>query len=68
MLAFQQQQNQQMLALQQQLFETVLGRLFTQPRNKKSVYDTDNGATMDISEAYPVEVSNPCIPDGKRNT
>ncbi|VDO98156.1 unnamed protein product [Schistosoma curassoni] len=63
-----QQQHQQMLALQQQLFETVLGRLFTQPENKKSVYDTDNGAVMDISEAYPVEVSNPCIPDGKRNT
>ncbi|CAH8585595.1 unnamed protein product [Schistosoma intercalatum] len=68
MLAFQQQQNQQMLAFQQQLFETVLGRLFTQSENKESIYVADNGAVMDVSEAYPVEVSNPCIPDRKRNT
>ncbi|VDP49870.1 unnamed protein product [Schistosoma mattheei] len=56
-----------MLALQQQLFVTVLGRLFTQPENKKTIYDADNGAVMDISEAYPVEDSNPSIPEGKRN-
>ncbi|VDO61318.1 unnamed protein product [Schistosoma curassoni] len=68
MLAFQQQQNQQMLALQQQLFETVLGRLFTQPENKKSIYNADNGAVMDISEAYPAEGSSPFIPEGKRST
>ncbi|CAH8533015.1 unnamed protein product [Schistosoma mattheei] len=67
MLAFQQQQNQQMLALQQQLFETVLGRLFIQPENKESIYDADNSAVIDISEAYPVEDSNPFIPESERN-
>ncbi|CAH8498693.1 unnamed protein product [Schistosoma mattheei] len=61
------QHQQKMLAFQQQLFETVLGRLFTQPENKESIYDTDNGAVMDISEAHPVEDSNPFVPEGKRN-
>ncbi|VDP11688.1 unnamed protein product [Schistosoma margrebowiei] len=67
MLAFQRQQNQQMLALQQQLFETVLSRICIKAENKKSIYHPDNGAVMDISEAYPVQDSNPFIPEGKRN-
>ncbi|VDP45617.1 unnamed protein product [Schistosoma curassoni] len=66
-LILQQQQHQQTLALQQQLFEIILGRLFTQPENKKSIYNADNGAVMDISEAYPVEGSNPYILGGKCN-
>ncbi|VDP79423.1 unnamed protein product [Schistosoma curassoni] len=45
-----------MLAFQQQLFETIFGRLFTQPENKKSIYDADNGAG-----------SNPFIPEAKCN-
>ncbi|CAH8586770.1 unnamed protein product [Schistosoma bovis] len=61
------QHQQKMLAFQQQLFETVLGRLFTQPENKESIYHADNGAVMDIAEAYPVQGSNPSIPEGKRN-
>ncbi|VDP32587.1 unnamed protein product [Schistosoma mattheei] len=63
----QQQRHQQMLAFQQRLFETILGGLFTQPENKKSIYDADNGAVMDISEAYPVEGSNPFILEAKCN-
>ncbi|CAH8430221.1 unnamed protein product [Schistosoma margrebowiei] len=61
------QHQQKMLALQQQLFETVLGRLCNQAENKKSNYHADNGAVMDISEAYPVQNSNPFIPEGERN-
>ncbi|CAH8606053.1 unnamed protein product [Schistosoma margrebowiei] len=61
------QHQQKMLALQQQLFETVLGRLCNQAENKKSIYHADNGAVMDISEAYPVQDSNPFIPEGERN-
>ncbi|CAH8667626.1 unnamed protein product [Schistosoma haematobium] len=56
-----------MFALQQQLFVTFLGRLCIQAENKKSIYHADNGAVMDISEAYPVQDSNPSIPEGKRN-
>ncbi|CAH8630207.1 unnamed protein product [Schistosoma bovis] len=61
------QHQQKMLAFQQQLFVTVLGRLCIQAENKKSIYHADNGAVMDISEAYPVQGSNPSIPEGKRN-
>ena len=61
------QHQQKMFALQQQLFVTVLGRLCIQAENKKSMYHADNGAVMDISEAYPVQDSNPSIPEGKRN-
>ncbi|CAH8586536.1 unnamed protein product [Schistosoma curassoni] len=53
------QHQQKLLALQQQLFNT----LFTRPENKKSVYD----AVTDISEAYLVEGSNPFIPESERN-
>ncbi|VDO79052.1 unnamed protein product [Schistosoma margrebowiei] len=52
-----------MLALQQQLLST----LFTRPENKRSIYDADNGAVMDISGAYRVEDSDLFIPEGKCN-
>ncbi|VDP24929.1 unnamed protein product [Schistosoma curassoni] len=56
-----------MLAFQQQLFKPVLGRLFTQPKNKESIYDADNGTVMDISEARPVEGLNLFIPEASCN-
>ncbi|VDO68353.1 unnamed protein product [Schistosoma mattheei] len=56
-----------MLAFQQQLFKAVLGKLFTQPKYKESIYDADNGAVMDISEGCPVEGLNLFIPEARCN-
>ncbi|CAI2734078.1 unnamed protein product [Schistosoma spindalis] len=56
-----------MLAFQQQIFETIIGRLFTQLENKKSIYDADKGAVMASSEACSLKGSNPFIPEAKRN-
>ncbi|VDO98220.1 unnamed protein product [Schistosoma margrebowiei] len=56
-----------MLAFQQQIKKPVLGGIFTQPKNKNSIYDADDGAVVDISEACPVKGPNLFITEAKCN-